>query len=925
MTYGIHPFWFWNGDMDEETIKVQIQRMDEQGITGFVLCARQGLTIPYLSQKWFDRVRVAIEEAKKREMLVWLYDEQPYPSGISGGKVVLDHPEFEAKHIVPHIYMQEVKWEEEHHFDLEWGRPLYAKAFQIISEEDPINLNEGIDIQSQIGSLFREEVYHEVGLTAYNRKRFLACDAYYQLDLQVPKGLYKIVVFMEVPLRGHKYYDYFVDPMNPEAVDYFIETTHELYKKQLGEYFGATVQGFFTDEIHPTGYEDRLIPWSPRMPEIYRERTGRNLLEELPALILDSHEDAATIRYDFYDCLVEGFIESYDKKVQKWCHENKLKYIGEKPILRSHQLAYMDIPGIDAGHQKVGTKPEMFSGRYRANGKIAASATHFYQKESALCESFHSIGWGMEIQDMKWTYDWLFLQGITLFINHAYYGNAQGLAKHDAPPSGFFQMPWYQHQKHLSRYVQTIASAMQGGRRHIQLVLIDPITTTWTYKTKKERENRLELFEQLQQRLFQAGYDFYIMDPSLLEDCVKVNEGLRHGEEMYKLVVDTDKLSLDEIIKHCIGLKIPRLQVLHQGRRVEGLYAVAWEKSNREYQFLVNTGVFQGKVQLINQEGHLLNTMNLQPFESILIIDGHVNQTYTFDEQVSWVFDSQESCRFELAQENVLRIDAWDLRVEGQCRSVKAKPIIDQLEEGGFMLPVKRHDQFGTSKQLLFSEIQARYTTQFILENRQALKLRIEKKGIRGQWSIGINGHYIAQEKIIRDENLTEEGYELPITSYLLQGLNRIEIKLEAKHSWDGVLVPIYLIGRFSVQYKDEKYVLASEKTQGKFADYQTMGIPHYAGDIIYEYTYTSQSKIQWFRIDNPAFQQSATLRVNNQDIETKAFAPYIWDVRKAWKIGKNKVEIIASTTRLGYYENQYYRPNREPQEAYKAYERNKS
>jgi hypothetical protein len=923
MSYGIHPFWFWNGDMDEETIKEQIYRMDEQGITGFVLCARQGLTIPYLSQKWFDRVRLAIEEAKKYQMLVWLYDEQPYPSGISGGKVVLDHPEFEAKHIVPHIYTHEIKSEaQDHSFELEWGRPLYAKAFPIGCEEDSIDLKEGIDIQAQIGSLFREEVYHEVGLTAYNQKRFLACDAYYQLDLQVPKGLYKIVIFMEVPLRGHKYYDYFVDPMNPDAVDYFIETTHELYKKQLSEYFGATIQGFFTDEIHPTGYEDRLIPWSPRMPKIYREATGRNLLEELPALILDSHEEAATIRYDYYDCLVEGFIESYDKKIQAWCHENNLKYIGEKPILRSHQLAYMDIPGIDAGHQKVGTKPDLFSRRYRANGKIAASAAHFYEKESALCESFHSIGWGLEIQDMKWTYDWLFLQGITLFVNHAYYGNAQGLTKHDAPPSGFFQMPWYQHQKHLSTYVQTIASAMQGGRRNIQLVLIDPITSTWTYKTKEERENRLKLFEELQQQLFQAGYDFYIMDPSLVKECVKLDEGLGYGDELFRLLVDSDKMSLDGILQKCIDLKIPRLQVLHQGRNVEGLYAIAWKKEETEYHFVVNTGIFQGEVQLMNQEGHLLNTMHLQPFESLLIKDGQVNQAYAFDEEASWVFDSQESCRFDLVGENALRIDTWDLTLQGQSHLVKAKPIIDQLEEGNFMLPVKRHDQFGTPKQLLFSEIQARYRTQFILENRQAIKLRIEKKGIRGQWSIGINGHYLDQEEIIQDKNLTEDGYEVAITPYLLQGLNHIEIQLNAKHSWDGILVPIYMVGDFSVQFKDEKYMLTAKKTEGKFADYQAMGIPHYAGDIIYEYTYRSQAEIQWFRIDDPAFQQSATLRVNDQDMGTKVFAPYIWDVGDAWKTGKNKVEIIASTTRLGYYENQYYRPNREPQEAYTEYER---
>ncbi len=57
------PFWFWNGDMDHAQIRVQINLMFDQGIKAFVIHARVGLTVPYLSDAWFDCIRVTLEAA----------------------------------------------------------------------------------------------------------------------------------------------------------------------------------------------------------------------------------------------------------------------------------------------------------------------------------------------------------------------------------------------------------------------------------------------------------------------------------------------------------------------------------------------------------------------------------------------------------------------------------------------------------------------------------------------------------------------------------------------------------------------------------------------------------------------------------------------------------------------------------------------
>ena len=86
--YRIKPFWFWNGDMNPAEIRHQIHEMKLKGLGGFFLCARQGLQVPYLSDAWFEACKVAVEAAKEDGLEVWLYDEYPYPSGMSGGEEV---------------------------------------------------------------------------------------------------------------------------------------------------------------------------------------------------------------------------------------------------------------------------------------------------------------------------------------------------------------------------------------------------------------------------------------------------------------------------------------------------------------------------------------------------------------------------------------------------------------------------------------------------------------------------------------------------------------------------------------------------------------------------------------------------------------------------------------------------------------------
>jgi len=80
-------FWSWNGELENTEIILQIESFAKNNYGGFFMHARAGLGIPYLGDRWFEIVEIAIEQAQKNNLSVWIYDEYGWPSGFAGGLV----------------------------------------------------------------------------------------------------------------------------------------------------------------------------------------------------------------------------------------------------------------------------------------------------------------------------------------------------------------------------------------------------------------------------------------------------------------------------------------------------------------------------------------------------------------------------------------------------------------------------------------------------------------------------------------------------------------------------------------------------------------------------------------------------------------------------------------------------------------------
>ena len=88
--YQCVPFWSWNDKLDEKELCKQIEWMKSQGIGGFFMHARGGLKTEYLGKKWFSCIKACGEKAKELGMQAYAYDENGWPSGFVGGKLLGD-------------------------------------------------------------------------------------------------------------------------------------------------------------------------------------------------------------------------------------------------------------------------------------------------------------------------------------------------------------------------------------------------------------------------------------------------------------------------------------------------------------------------------------------------------------------------------------------------------------------------------------------------------------------------------------------------------------------------------------------------------------------------------------------------------------------------------------------------------------------
>ncbi|HEX6972689.1 MAG TPA: glycosyl hydrolase, partial [Limnochordia bacterium] len=768
---GFYPFWFWNDELDAAEIRAQIAEMAAQGIRGFYIHPRQGLRVPYLSEAYFSRIAVALEAAREYGLVANLYDEYPYPSGVAGGQVVLGNPHFHATRLVQRSYDLNGGAIE---LPLPRGKVLCCLAYPI--EGGEVMWERGCDLLTHVGTVLTDESYVETGLTQYNRKRYFASRPTPVLHVRLPEGPHRLYVAVQALVEQHKYWGHFTDVLNPDAVREFLSLTHERYRARFGHLFGTLIDAIFVDETAPG--------WSARLPEAFRAEYGYDLLPLLPALQERTHPEHRRVAADFHRLRYKLFCESFEKPIAAWCRAHGLKYASEKPVLRYAQLRYTDIPGCDPGHTKAGAAPDILSHALRANARAIASAAYFYDKPGSLCECYHSLGWSGTLQDAKWIAECLKLMGIDYLVPHAFFYSTHALRKHDAPPSFFFQMPYWPLFQHLTRRIDRIAQAFRGTHIDAEILVVEPESGL------PSRDDRAA-YGRLLQALMAAHLDFYVVDTDVLEagSLIPGADGPRWrlkevaarailvppmtvlepalearlaacadaGISVIRLERDADPAPIVErlttLVPPALPLRMPEdasrcLWIVRRRGASSRLWFIV-NISDRTVEFCCEDTEPLEEIPLDEQLPPLLARVagsyrrRIRPFESVLIGHSHASASPARAAPPEiWPIPIGGRLAITPHQRNLLRLASWEMSLGGDAAHpagparVNAAPIANQLAESGLPFRPDVRISFGQAPELAWPRLEVRYRTSFTSEYAGPVWLAMEPGSIGGEWEI---------------------------------------------------------------------------------------------------------------------------------------------------------------------------------------------
>ncbi len=395
------PFWFLNGDLKAEELRAQLKDFSDRGVYGVVLHPRMGLPkrIEYLSKTFFYYIRTAVQTAAELDMKIVLYDEGMYPSGSASGKVVEGHSELASEGIVL---------------------------------TDSLQLGDELLAETKAGFLAARKSGGTMRGLHWNEEDGCA----------------------GAPASA--------DILNPTAVNRFISLTHEVYYRALGEYFGNTVIGFFTDEPSILGRNVKgMLPWTHGFAECFTKAGGN--LSGLAALFMNE-KNADTKLYE--EMILKRECDVYYGKLSAWCEEHGIALMGHPHQSDDIEVQrYFHIPGQDLVLRWLGPEKSGIRGIDSTMAKCSADAAYLNGRRRNANECFGACNengnpWQLSGGDIKWYIDWLAVRGVNLFIPHAFYYSIAGKRKLERPPDVGPNSIWWKYYNQWSNYMRRLSCLM---------------------------------------------------------------------------------------------------------------------------------------------------------------------------------------------------------------------------------------------------------------------------------------------------------------------------------------------------------------------------------------------------------------------------------------------------------------------------------
>ena len=522
------PFWSINDYLDPKEIVRQVALLDDGGYGGAFFHAREGLVTPFLGEEWFKSFEAALNEAKRRGMFIWIYDELWWPSGFAGGIVPALGPKYRAKALAAVI-----------------GERAYGGGEIIANFKCKLN-DEGLPCEYMPAKPGEEG-------GGYLYLSFITYTA--------PPG--------ETWFSGMSY----VDLLSAEVVKKFLEVAYAPYIERFKDDAGKSMPGVFTDEPNISSSRPRVsgfgetvlvpprgprfpvfaLPWTDRLVERFKEMNGYNILDRLPELLFNIGNYRRT-RYDFWKTVTMLFLEAFSRQIYEWCDRNGLKftghYLAEDSLLSQlicggavmPHYEYQHVPGID--HLGMHIWGSLLT------AKQVSSVANQLGKKRVLCETYGCTGNYPSFADRKWIGDWLYAMGVNLLNHHLVPYSMRGRRKRDYGLNFHWSQPWWKYNRIIEDYFARLSYILSIGKRIVNVLVIHPIGSAWASFSPlnvSEVKELDSLLTTLLRTLLSLHIDFDLGDEMLMAKYGSVKDGkISIGRMSYDVVVVPPSLTLEE-------------------------------------------------------------------------------------------------------------------------------------------------------------------------------------------------------------------------------------------------------------------------------------------------------------------------------------------------------------------------------------------
>jgi len=430
----------------------------------------------------------AVEACRQAGLVVWIYDEDGYPSGAAGGWVLKADPAFEALALV---------------YDA--------------SRDDPFSLRRAY-----------EHTHASNNFYAARRYPNLIDDAAIQCFVAKTHEAYRRRV---APHFGKTIRAFFTDEPSLMPVNL----------GQLPEHVRKRVR--VVDPLDASVKPLPGVPWCRDLPELYGQRYGQDIMPLRRSLFVGDSETDRKVRRQFWALIADLITERYFGRIQDWCRRHHVASSGhtlwEEQVIHHvplygnalKALGRMDIPGMDM----LSSDPSAVLHSGWLTASLPASAALLNGRRCVMTEVSDfsqrmakrgpaSLAW------MQATAAWQAALGVTEFTS--YYGSIGRIVRGGSSGK---QTSGDETCRAYCDYVGRLNALLRDARLDPDVLLYYPIYDLWaeylpvadrlTLKSQSTRAQRIvRSFLQLGRRLLKAQISFALADHELLA-AAKIRDG----------------------------------------------------------------------------------------------------------------------------------------------------------------------------------------------------------------------------------------------------------------------------------------------------------------------------------------------------------------------------------------------------------------